>query len=500
MVFTSHIFIFYLLPVSIALYYAMKGVRRLVVLTLMSYIFYSWTNPWFVLVLMWSTACDFICGNFIERHWKIGNGNWQRKAFLVISLCSNIGMLFFFKYYVFAAQNLNAIRSALGLEPARILNVILPIGISFYTFESISYIVDIYRGRAHSASVRAWNEATSAGVAIKGFWNAIKIESRALLNFACYISQFPHLVAGPIIRFQDLEPQFYHRIFSVDKFARGVFFVCMGMAKKVLIADTLSQPADYVFNSHPLFSSDAWFGLFAYAFQIYFDFSGYSDIAIGLGLIFGFEFAKNFDSPYKAGSLTEFWRRWHISLSNWLRDYLYIELGGNRKGQLRTYINLIVVMLLGGFWHGAAWTFLAWGGIHGAWLAFERRLGKQSFYATAPKFVRIAITFLIVCLAWVFFRSSDFGSAARYLKCMFGFAKPPAMTQALIHMIRDPLWSPVNIGCLITAAAIAFWGIQTWDLAIRLKPLRAAFALIIFMASLTVLSVRDYSPFLYFRF
>jgi alginate O-acetyltransferase complex protein AlgI len=508
MVFSSHIFIFYFLPLAIALYYAVSGSFRLVLLTLLSYVFYAWANPWFVLVLLWSTAFDFSCGNLIYGHWQpFGrradvDGNpalstaWK-KLFLVLSLIDNLGLLFAFKYFAFAEENLNALRTAIGLEPYRLLRVLLPVGISFYTFESISYVVDIYRGRTKPASVTATEAAKANKVILPTGKSTLAIELRAFLNFACYLAQFPHLVAGPIIRFQDLEPQMYRHRHSIEKFSRGIVFLCIGFAKKILIADTMGEVADYAFGGHPAVWCDAWFGVLAYAFQIYFDFSGYTDMAIGLGLMFGFEFAKNFDAPYKSASITEFWRRWHISLSSWLRDYLYFPLGGNRRGRLRTYFNLMVVMLLGGFWHGAQWTFVVWGAIHGAWLSLERILGKRSIYWRFPRFLRVGLTFIIVCIGWVFFRSDNLSSAWDYLLMMFRFNAVPTPVIKITHL---GMWTETHVVCMILAALIAFLGIQTWDLAKRVNPLTAVFALAVFWVSVAALSIRSYTPFIYFRF
>jgi alginate O-acetyltransferase complex protein AlgI len=506
MVFSSHIFIFYFLPLAIVLYYATRNSLRLLVFTLLCYLFYAWANPWFVLVLIWSTVVDFCCGNLIYGHWRLpghrSDGEnppptWQRRLFLILSLCNSLGVLFTFKYIAFATENVNSLRAAVGMQPFRVLHFLLPIGISFYTFESISYVIDIYQDRAKPASVRTRQAAIDAGADVKPGRTTVAIEFRGLLNFACYIGQFPHLVAGPIIRFQDLESQMFQRRHTLEKFSRGIVFVCIGFAKKILIADTMGEIADYAFGGHPAVWSDAWFGLFAYAFQIYFDFSGYSDMAIGLGLMFGFEFAKNFDAPYKSASITEFWRRWHISLSSWLRDYLYFTLGGNRRGKLRTYLNLMVVMLLGGLWHGAQWTFIFWGGIHGAWLALERVFGKQPLYARSPRFVRVGLTFFIVCIAWVFFRSADLHGAISYLAVMFQFNSMPTPLIKIAHL---GMWTPAHVWAMLAAASIAFFGVETWDLAKRVNPASAAFALIVFWSSIAALSVRSYTPFLYFRF
>ena len=504
MVFSSHVFLFYFLPLTLALYYASPRALRMPVLTLASYVFYGWACPWFVLLLLWTTVVDFCCGNLIYGHWRLmgpvtrGPGGApraseaQRRIFLTVSVASNLGMLGFFKYFMFAAENVNRLLAALGSPGFEVLQVLLPVGISFYTFESISYGVDIYLGRARPASV--WVEREGSARSPAGRWLR---ELRGLNAFACYLAQFPHLVAGPIIRYQDLERQLHERSHTAEKFGRGVFFFALGFAKKVLLANPLGEVADAAFGAAGLRWMDAWWGVAAYAFQIYFDFSGYSDMAVGLGLLFGFEFPKNFDAPYRSRSLTEFWRRWHISLSTWLRDYLYIPLGGNRRGTARTYLNLMTVMLLGGLWHGASWNFLVWGGIHGAWLAGERRLGKTSLYAGAPAAVRVALTFLIVCVAWVFFRAEDLPSAVRYASALFGLAPPPPAGAVLA---RGILYSPDHLAVMAAAAGLAFFGVPTWELSRRVTPARAALALGLFAWAIAALSTQTFNPFLYFQF
>jgi alginate O-acetyltransferase complex protein AlgI len=492
MVFSSHIFLFYFLPLALGLYYAAPRALRMPALTLTSYAFYAWTNPWFVLLIAWSTLVDFSAGNLIHGHWRLLRPSRQRKVFLAVSLVSNIAMLSFFKYFMFATENLNRLLATLGKPEVQVLTVLLPAGISFYTFESISYVLDIYYGRAAPASV--WIERLE-GPALT--WGArIGRELRALNAFACYITQFPHLVAGPIIRYQDLERQLYERTHTIDKFGRGVFIFMLGLSKKVLLANPMGEMADAAFQAGALHATDAWAGLLGYAFQIYFDFSGYSDMAIGLGLLFGFEFAKNFDSPYRAESLTDFWRRWHISLSTWLRDYLYIPLGGNRNGEGRTYVNLLVVMLLGGFWHGASWNFLVWGALHGFGLAGERLLGRSSLYAKAPRGLRVLLTFLVVNLAWVFFRADDLPQAVRYIATLFGAgaARPTAL------LVRSVLYSPDHVMVFAGCVGIAFFGSQTWDLSKRVTPLRAVGAFGLFIWSVVALSTQSFNPFLYFQF
>jgi len=268
------------------------------------------------------------------------------------------------------------------------------------------------------------------------------------------------------------------------------------MAKRILIANPMGRSADVAFAAGTLSALDAWYGVVSYAFQIYFDFSGYSDMAIGLGLMVGFEFNKNFDSPYQAESITDFWRRWHISLSTWLRDYLYIPLGGNRLGAGRTYVNLLTVMVLGGLWHGASWNFAIWGAIHGVWLSLERVFGKRSFYVALPAAFRVAVTFLIVNLAWVFFRAPTLAAATHYAASLFGGGQPAVATT----LGRAVLYSPYQLLCFIAATGIAFFGVQTWDLARQITPVRAVAAVGLFVWAAVAMSTQSFNPFLYFRF
>ena len=351
-----------------------------------------------------------------------------------------------------------------------VLHITLPLGISFYTFQSMSYTIDVYRGDAK---------------AIRNF-----------IDFACYVSMFPQLVAGPIVRFSEIAGQLQHRTHTLQKFARGIAFFALGMAKKILIANPCGKCADTVFDVGVVGTLEAWYGVIAYAFQIYFDFSGYSDMAIGLGLMLGFTFAKNFDSPYRAESITEFWRRWHISLSSWLRDYLYIPLGGNRRGTARTYINLALVMLLGGSWHGTSWNFVIWGGIHGGMLALERRHGKASFYGSIPKPLRIVTTFLLVLIAWVFFRINELPHAITYLQCMFSKVHVQPSTNLIAGILYQPYYLLV-----MCVAGIVIWRFpQTWDWTQQLTPLKMGICLCLLWLALAVLATQTYNPFIYFIF
>ncbi len=471
MVFSSHLFVFYFLPLALALYYALPRRGRHLALTLLSYAFYGWANPAFVVLMLASTLVDYACGRVLAGPW--GASEKVRRGAVVASVGSNLSLLGFFKYFNFAVDSYNALFAALGLAHLQletVLRVTLPLGISFYTFQSMSYTLDVYRGRTPAL--------------------------RNFIDFACYVSMFPQLVAGPIIRFNEVADQLRQRRHTLEKFARGVAFFGLGMAKKILLANPCGKIADTAFDAGSLGPLDAWYGVAAYAFQIYFDFSGYSDMAIGLGLMLGFVFPKNFDSPYQAGSLTEFWRRWHISLSTWLRDYLYIPLGGNRRGEGRTYVNLMVVMLLGGLWHGAAWNFLVWGGFHGLLLALERGRGKASLYPALPRPLRIGATFLLVLVSWVFFRAESLPAATAYLGAMLGLAAP----QPGAALLAGVLYTPYLAGAFL-CAAVTTWGLpQTWDWTRRLTPAKAILVLALFALSLVAMATQGYNPFIYFIF
>jgi alginate O-acetyltransferase complex protein AlgI len=469
MVFSSYLFLFYFLPAALLLYYASPPRGRHLVLTVLSYIFYGWANPLFTPLLLLSTAIDYVAGGVIA-----GAPRTRRaRTALVVSLCSNLGLLGFFKYFNFGVDNLAGLAEWLNLPSLAIdaaLRVTLPLGISFYTFQSMSYTIDVYRGEAEPA--------------------------RSFIDFACFVSMFPQLVAGPIIRYRDVADQLRWRAHTVEKFSRGLAFLAVGLAKKVLIANPCGKIADLAFDAGSREPLEAWYGAAAYAFQIYFDFSGYSDMAVGLGLMMGFVFMKNFDSPYRAQSITEFWRRWHISLSTWLRDYLYVPLGGSRQGPRRTYVNLFIVMLLGGLWHGAAWNFVVWGALHGGLLAIERMRGKAALYRRLPGPARVAATFVIVLVTWVFFRSPGVPEALRYLGDMAGLGVPEAGAALLGGIVYQPYY----LMTFLAAAAIVWTAPQTWDWAESLNPRKALAATALMLLSIAALTTQAYNPFIYFIF
>jgi alginate O-acetyltransferase complex protein AlgI len=485
LVFSSQIFLFYFLPLVLGLYYATPFRWRTLLIAIASYVFYGWANPLWAVIMFFGSSVDYIAGRLllkmsgvpdhgglppiIDRELPRTRG---MKIVLIVSISMNLGLLAVFKYTGFVAENVNALGRAIGLgaELVPVLHLVLPVGISFYTFKAMSYVIDVYRGEARP---------------MRGF-----------TDYMCFEAFFPDLVAGPIIRYAAIEEQMRVRAHTLDKFARGVAFFSLGMAKKIVIANPMGTIADAAFAAGPLHWYDAWFGLFGYAFQIYFDFSGYSDMAIGLALMLGFVLIQNFDGPYRAESITDFWRRWHISLSSWLRDYVYIPLGGNRKGPTRTYVNLMLVMLLGGLWHGASWNFVLWGAIHGGMLAFERARGKSGRPSLLPRPLRVAATFLIVCLAWVFFRADSLGHALDYFASLSGLAEVSGAADAVAGILYTPYH-----GLLFVVAAVVVWGMPTtWAFTERLSIPRASTSLALLGVAVLLLWTQTTNPFLYFQF
>lgn len=486
MVFTTHLFLFYFLPTVLLLYYLLPFRWRTGLLAGVSYIFYGWANPWWAGLMFLSSMVDYLCGRLLS--WQSGlpkgpDGELPliprdhprtagMKLVLWVSILSNLALLAYFKYIGFATENVRALLAMLGMNESAIpaLRVILPVGISFYTFQSMSYAIDVYRGDAPPM--------------------------RRITDFCCFEALFPQLVAGPIVRYSDVALQMKHRTHSYDKFARGVAFFALGMGKKILLANPMGFVADKAFAAGALHWYDAWYGVVAYAFQIYFDFSGYSDMAVGLGLMMGFLFIQNFNQPYRAVSITDFWRRWHISLSTWLRDYLYIPLGGNRRGPSRTYVNLMMVMLIGGLWHGASWTFVIWGGIHGFWLAFERFQGKDSPYRMLPRPVKIAITFFIVCIGWVFFRADTLPQAMHYLGNLFGIGSAGLASD----LAAAPMYTLMHVTIFLTCVLVVWRGPESWVFTRKISLQRAAVVMSLLAVAVIAMWWQPENPFLYFRF
>ena len=393
MVFSSTFFLFSFLPAVILFYYAQRllapiGLRNATLL-FFSYLFYLYGAAGFLLILIMSTFADFLLGLLIDRDSR------HKKLWLCLSVIFNLGLLAYFKYANFFVAEFNTALAYFRYFPLDWKEVIFPIGISFFTFKKLSYIIDVYRG-----------------------------ESPAMANvvdFALYIAMFPQIIAGPIVRCDYIRSQLKDRRESWDDFYMGVLRFCWGLAKKVMIANSCGQIADVIFklDLELLDTKVAWLGAIAYTLQIYFDFSAYCDMAIGLGMLFGFKTPENFNRPYSAISVTDFWRRWHITLSQWFRDYLYIPLGGNRRGILRTCFNMAVVCILCGFWHGANWTFLIWGIYHAVFLILERVTGARNISPEKYRAVRRAITLFIITVGWVIFRSEDVSQAMGFLGTMF---------------------------------------------------------------------------------
>ena len=461
MIFNSLSFLFLFLPVTYFVFWRpAKRSDRFLWLTLSSYVFYGFWNWKFCFLMAFSTLVAFVAGLGLRR---LPDGP-KRKAFMVVPIVIDLTILSFFKYANFALDSCAGLLRFTGVPVSSPhLDIILPVGISFYTFHTITYVIDGYR--------------------------RVITPTRSFLEFSCYVSLFAQLVAGPIVRFGQIEGDL-HNLEAAERTGwldRGWSLFCIGMAKKVLLADTLSGVITPSLDSHvPLTTASAWICMLGYAYQIYFDFSGYSDMAMGLGLLFGLRLPWNFDSPYKATDPSDFWRRWHISLSSVLRDYLYIPLGGNRGGRFATVRNLFFTFLLGGLWHGAQWTFVLWGAYHGALLVIHR-LVRES-YDRMNRLLRQAITFLLVVIGWTFFRASDIGRAGSLLNSMF-----------TLHRGVTPE-GPWSLGVLLVAAAIAHLLPNTSQLHHDWRSLETTALTAALVASLLVIYAGKQSPFLYFQF
>lgn len=403
MVFSSPIFLFLFLPIVLTVYLLLRGVRlKNVWLLGASLVFYAWGEPLFVVLMFLSTLANYSLGRWLARTPEL----LARKWIVAVALILNLGVLLFFKYANFLIENVNVALRTAHLAPVHLHQVALPLGISFFTFHALSYVLDVYRGKAQAA--------------------------QRVSDVALYIFLFPQLIAGPILRWGTMAPQFARRVLSRDRFWEGVRRFIYGLAKKVLLANTLAVAADRVFSLAPELLSPAlvWVGLISYTLQIFFDFSGYSDMAVGLGKMLGFDFIENFNYPYIARSIHDFWRRWHISLATWFRDYVYFPMAGFDASPRRAAWSLLVVFLLCGLWHGASWTFVVWGLYYGALLVLERtRAGR--WQESLPAAFRHAYTLLLVMLGWVLFRSNSITHAGQLLHAMVTFHGIDHLTQAL---------------------------------------------------------------------
>lgn len=473
MVFSSAVFLFVFFPLTLILYFMVgrsgdeeKDIaKKNLILCLASLIFYAWGEPVYIVLMCLSIFFNYHLGLDMESH---RNSSRKMKALLIFGVCFNLFMLGFFKYAGFIVSNLNSLfGTAIEFE-----GLPLPVGISFYTFQILSYVIDVYRGQ-----VRAQTK---------------------IVSFAAYISMFPQLIAGPIVQYSDIEKQLSHRTVTIDNFYEGIIYFIRGLGKKVLFANTIGAVYSDIISQGISDTSvvTAWICIICYTLQIYFDFSGYSDMAVGLGKMFGFEFVQNFNFPYKAVSITDFWRRWHISLSSWFRDYVYIPLGGNRKGTLRTIFNIFVVWSLTGLWHGAAWNFIAWGMFYGVLLILEKYVLKN-ILERVPVIFRHIGTLIVVMIGWVFFSSENMTQATDFIGALIGFGNGSFIDSQAMYLLSE---NAFPIFAMSLSAVGVFEMISTREETRVYKALKCVVYLVIFILCITFLVSETYNPFLYFRF
>ncbi len=463
MVFSSVVFLFFYLPITLAAYYVAPRKWRNMLLLVVNLFFYGWGEPVYITIMLLSTLIDYTHGMLVEKY---RSNDKKARMFVVSSVFFNLLLLVFFKYYDFIVTSVKAVFPGLPLEP---LGIPLPIGISFYTFQTMSYTIDVYRGDARA--------------------------QKNIVNFGTFVTLFPQLIAGPIVQYKDVDDQLRERHENVAQFASGVqTFIC-GLAKKVLLANSIGMLWDVSLqNAATLSALGAWLGILAYSFQIYFDFSGYSDMAIGLGRMLGFEFKKNFDYPYISRSVTEFWRRWHISLGTWFREYVYIPLGGSRRGQWRTYRNLLIVWALTGIWHGASWNFLFWGLWFAFWLMLEKAFLLRVL-KTIPRAVQHIYALFVAVFGWVIFAIEDLSVMRTYVSAMFGGAG--LVNSNALYYLR--LYGPLLI--ILVIASTPLPTLLYRRLAEKKIPAWVPVLCAIFLMLSTAYIVdASYNPFLYFRF
>lgn len=472
MVFTSAIFIFLFMPVLLFFYFIFQKWIKNYLLLFFSMVFFGWAEPKFIFIVIFSAFIDWICGKLIF-HYR-DTALWKRKLFVIIGILQNVGILFFYKYTNFFIDNINTLLTHLKMNPFIISKVLLPIGVSFIVFEKITYIVDIYRHEGNP--------------------------SPSFINYLLYVFFFPKLLAGPIIKYHDIAAQLETHKHDLESVVIGVTRFCLGFAKKVFIADTMGEVVDQVFGlgAGHLGFYNAWLGVICYTLQIYFDFSGYSDMAIGLARIFGFKLFENFNNPYISKNFTEFWRRWHISLSSWIRNYLYIPMGGNRVPKSRMYFNLWLCFFLSGIWHGASWSFVVWGAYHGFFMILDK-LGWTKIQKKIPGFINITITFILVMIGWTIFRAETIGQAFYFMKTMIN---PADMNGSFIYITSNVKF--------FFCVGIAFCFLPASDIFNKLKEkvsnmqmaevYKLGISSLLFILSLCKMAAISFNPFLYFRF
>ncbi|MEG1719450.1 MAG: MBOAT family O-acyltransferase [Clostridia bacterium] len=464
MIFSSIFFLFIFLPIVLIIYYISPKAIKNVMLLIASIFFYAWGEPIYVILMVFSVLFNYTMG--LDINAKSEKPKSARNA-LIFAIVVNLFILGFFKYYGFLVESINS-----GLHLSLTYKKLpLPIGISFYTFQTLSYIIDVYKKKVNV--------------------------QKNVLNFGLFVTMFPQLIAGPIVRYVDIEKQLKARTITFKKFSVGAEYFIKGLAKKVLLANNIGMLFETM-KTTPIGELSvvmAWLGILAFTFQIYFDFSGYSDMAIGLGKMFGFEFMQNFNYPYQSISVSDFWRRWHISLSSWFKEYVYIPLGGSRVTVLKHIRNLLIVWTLTGLWHGASWNFVVWGLYYGVILIIEKYF-LQRFIEKMPHFISQSYTFLIVMIGWVFFSSENLSGAIEVLKVMFGFGGAGFIDNTAIYYLQS--YIIMIVACIICSRAGSYKCYL--NIAKRSPTIPIVINIVIFILCISFLVFDTYNPFLYFRF
>lgn len=468
MVFSSILFLFYYLPIVLVIYFISPRKYRNLILFLSSLFFYSWGEPKYIWIMLFSTVVDYTCGRKVHFH-KTHDNITKAKLWLTVSIFTNLGLLAFFKYSDFLIGNVNNLFNA----SIPLLGFALPIGISFYTFQTMSYTIDVYR------------EETTV--------------QNSIISFGTYVTLFPQLIAGPIVRYKTIADELDNRIETFDLFGEGVKRFILGMGKKVLLANSIGQVWENISsgNISTLPTLTAWIGILAFSFQIYFDFSGYSDMAIGLGKMFGFNFLENFNYPYMSRSITEFWRRWHISLGTWFKEYLYIPLGGNRVSKILNIRNILIVWMLTGIWHGASWNFALWGLYFGVILIIEKFI-LMKYLEKLPSFFRHVYTLSLILISWVIFAFDNFNEGLTYIKVLFNSSGGGLYNGNSLYLLSTNIILFLILIIASTNIPKTLW--QRVNIKFKGITIENIYLLIILILSIAYLVDQSYNPFLYFRF
>lgn len=476
MVFSSVLFLFLFLPIFLLVYHFLKKEQKNLWVLLSSIVFYAWGEPSFIFIILGVLIIDF---QLVKKLFEEQNST-SKKKYMLVSIGIKLGLLAYFKYSNFFIDNVNVLIESLGVDPIRWVKIVLPVGISFFTFQSVTYTLDVYWGKSKPL--------------------------KSIVDYMLYILLFPQLIAGPIVRYDDIADQIEDREANEtdENRLQGFYRFVLGLSKKVLIANTLGQAADEIFNSEiaSLSTYTSWIGILCYTFQIYFDFSGYSDMAIGLGKMIGFNFPENFNNPYNSKSITEFWRRWHITLGQFMKDYLYIPLGGSKVATVnRLYFNLVIVFLLSGLWHGAGWNFIVWGAFHGLFLIIDRVFFLE-FSKKIGVFPSVIITFLISMVGWVFFRTETLSAALSYLEVMFSFNSIESVyyvpAELTVTLILAFVFSFIKLTSL--GDKLEYFVFKTEKYRFKQHVWMTSLSLLFLFLCVSFISSSGFNPFIYFRF